>query len=109
MKNNKALNIFDFTQDALTEFLLEHGFSKFVSAQVFDWLYNKKVVDTDQWSNVSKKCKEFLKDNLELYLDDIFKVDKSENKELNRNEEGFLFDNISDDEMDNLFLFEGVR
>ena len=71
MKNNKPLNIFDFTQDGLTEFLGEHGFSKFVAAQIFDWLYNKKVIDTEQWSNVSKKCKEFLKENVEFYLPEV--------------------------------------
>lgn len=71
MENNKVLNIFDFTQVGLTEFLAEHGFSKFVAAQIFDWLYNKKVIDTEKWTNVSKKCKEFLSENVEFYLPEV--------------------------------------
>lgn len=71
MKNNKPLNIFDFTLDGLTEFLGEHGFSKFVAAQIFDWLYHKKIINTDEWSNVSKKCKDFLKENVEFYLPEV--------------------------------------
>ena len=71
MENNKLLNIFDFTQDGLTEYLGEHGFSKFVAAQIFDWLYSKKIIDIDQWSNVSKKCKQFLSENVEFYLPEV--------------------------------------
>lgn len=71
MKNNKPLNIFDFTQDDLVIYLQEHGFQKFVAGQIFDWLYNKKVIEMEQWTNVSKKCKEFLKENVEFVLPEV--------------------------------------
>lgn len=71
MKINKRPNIFDFTQESLTEFLSENGFSKFVAAQIFNWLYNKKIIDIEKWSNVSKNCKQFLKDNVEFYLPEV--------------------------------------
>lgn len=71
MKDNKILNIFDFTQDELTDYLKENGFSKFVASQIFDWLYNKKVVDMEAWTNVSKKCKQFLKENIEFILPEV--------------------------------------
>ena len=47
-----------------------------------------------------KQNLKLLKNNLELYLSDYSSVDKVQ--------EGFLFENISDDEMNNLFSFDGA-
>jgi 23S rRNA (adenine2503-C2)-methyltransferase len=52
-------------------FLVEHGFNKFSATQIFDWLYKKKIVDIEQWSNVSKKCREFIKENVDFYLPQV--------------------------------------
>ena len=65
---NKRLNIFDFTQDSLAAFLVDNGFSKFSASQVFDWLYKKKEVEPEEWSNVSKKCRAFLVENVDFDL-----------------------------------------
>jgi 23S rRNA (adenine2503-C2)-methyltransferase len=67
-QKTKETNIFDFTQESLEIFLVEQGFNKFSATQIFDWLYKKKIVDIEQWSNVSKKCREFLKENVDFYL-----------------------------------------
>ena len=62
-----------------------------------------------------KRSLRFLKENLELYLEDTFRVNKIENEKSSsekkepREDDGFLFDSISDDEMDNLFSFEGAN
>lgn len=60
--------IYDFTQDELTTLLAEHGYSSFVSGQIFDWLYSKKIVDPDLWLNVSKKLKAFLTEEFDFEL-----------------------------------------
>ncbi|MCT4641152.1 MAG: 23S rRNA (adenine(2503)-C(2))-methyltransferase RlmN [Bacteriovoracaceae bacterium] len=61
-------NIFDFTLDDLTVFMVEHGFSQFSAKQVFDWVYKKTNFNIDEWTNISKKCREFLKESIEFYL-----------------------------------------
>lgn len=45
-----------------------------------------------------------LKDNLELYLSDFC----NETEVNNEKRDGYLFNSITDDEMDNLFSFDGV-
>jgi len=64
MKNS----IFDFTYSTLEELLVANSFSAFSTKQVFDWVYKKKNLDIDSWSNVSKKLKEFLVENFQFEL-----------------------------------------
>ena len=61
-------NIFDYTQDDLSDYLVGEGFTKFNAAQIFDWVYKKTNFNIDEWTNISKKCREFLKENFEFYL-----------------------------------------
>lgn len=63
-----VLNIFDFTQESLADHLVKEGFTKFNAAQIFDWVYKKTVFDIDEWTNISKKCREYLKETFEFYL-----------------------------------------
>ena len=65
---DKRLNIFDFTQESLELFLVENGYSKFSASQIFDWMYKKKEVNPENWSNVSKKCRAFLVEAVDFYL-----------------------------------------
>ena len=65
---DKRLNIFNFTQESFEVFLVENGFNKFSASQIFDWLYKKKEVNPEMWSNVSKKCREFLIDAIDFDL-----------------------------------------
>lgn len=62
-----------------------------------------------------KKDLRYLKDDLENHLCELMSKDLYATNEINSNEivgekqsSGFLFDDISDDEMDNLFSFEGA-
>lgn len=66
--DKKIVNIFDFTHEGLADHLAAAGFNKFSASQVFDWLYKKMIVDIEQWSNVSKKCKEYIKENMDFTL-----------------------------------------
>ena len=66
-----AQNFFDFTHESLTQFLVDQGFSKFNSKQVFDWVYKKKEFNPENWSNISKKLRAF---SLEAFSFDLPQV-----------------------------------
>lgn len=53
-------SIYGLTIDQLTSWLVEHGQQKFRAAQVWDWLYKKRVTDFEEMKNVNKECRELL-------------------------------------------------
>lgn len=55
----------------LKEVLKENGHSPFVAKQLFDWVYKKKIVDMESWTNIGKKVKEFLSENFDFGLPEI--------------------------------------
>lgn len=59
-------SIYGLTFAQLTEFMLEHGEQKFRAAQVWDWLYKKRVTSFDAMNNVSKQCRELVADHFVL-------------------------------------------
>src|SRR5688500_11576122 len=61
-------SFFDLTFDELKGLLAEKGFSPFGATQIFDWVYKKWEFNPDNWTNVSKGSKEFLKENYDLEL-----------------------------------------
>ena len=71
MKATKRPNLFDFTQETLESHLVENGYSKFSATQIFDWIYKKKEINPDSWSNVSKKCKAFIIETMDLDLPEV--------------------------------------
>ncbi|GAB4410184.1 MAG: bifunctional tRNA (adenosine(37)-C2)-methyltransferase TrmG/ribosomal RNA large subunit methyltransferase RlmN [Bacteriovoracaceae bacterium] len=62
MKMPERESLFSFTLDELRQELVENGFAKFSADQIFNWLYKRWVIDMDQWSNVSAKIKNYLKE-----------------------------------------------
>ena len=54
---------FDLTMEELSSTLVEAGHNKFVASQLFDWIYKKMDLDPSNWTNISKKCLEYLKEN----------------------------------------------
>lgn len=62
---------FDLTLDDLIQALVAEGHSKFIATQVFDWVYKKKFLEMDRWSNVSKKTKSFLSERFDFTLPEI--------------------------------------
>jgi len=65
-------NLFGYTLEALTEELVSIGESKFRAKQLFSWIYQKKVFDFDQMSDISKSFREVLKRDYCLELPKIF-------------------------------------
>ena len=53
----------------LKQLAQELGLPAFTGKQIADWLYNKKVKDIDQMSNLSKAAREKLKENYQIGLD----------------------------------------
>ena len=64
-------SLYDFTREELADYLVERGQNKFAAKQIFDWIYKKHELDIDNWSNVSKKVREFLKENFTLALPEV--------------------------------------
>ena len=58
------MNIYDFTQTELENYLIENGFKKFNATQIIEWLYEKKVTNFDEMTNLSKNLITFLNENI---------------------------------------------
>lgn len=64
-------NLLDLSRGELKQLLVEAGFSGFSAQQIFDWLYKKYELNPENWSNVSKKVKEFIASNFKISLPEI--------------------------------------
>ena len=58
----EKIDILGMNLESLQEKFIEIGLKKFNASQVFDWLHNKLVFDFDEFSNISKKDREILKE-----------------------------------------------
>ncbi|WML44287.1 23S rRNA (adenine(2503)-C(2))-methyltransferase RlmN [Neobacillus sp. PS3-40] len=56
-------SIYGFTKDQLEEWLMENGHKKSRAAQVWDWLYRKRVTDFSEMTDVNQECIQLLKEN----------------------------------------------
>ncbi len=54
-------NIYGYTREKLEEYFLSIGEKKFKALQVFEWLYEKKNNEVDEWSNIRKEVREKIK------------------------------------------------
>ena len=59
-------NIYNYTKQDLENYFLEIGETKFRAAQVFDWLYIKRVKSFDLMTNVKKDLIKYLKENFSM-------------------------------------------
>ncbi|WP_019395627.1 23S rRNA (adenine(2503)-C(2))-methyltransferase RlmN [Priestia filamentosa] len=53
-------SIYGLTLDGLTSWLIENGQKKFRAAQIWDWLYKKRVTDFSEMKNLNKDCIDLL-------------------------------------------------
>lgn len=70
------------------------GLKKFNATQVFDWIHNKMVFNFDEFSNISKKDREFLKEHFYIAQLDFKTHQISDDKDT----EKFLFE-LSDNRL----------
>ncbi len=66
MANQK--NIYSLTLSELQEELANVGLPRFSAGQIYHWIYKKKILDQDLWSNVSKKVKNYLNEFFDFSL-----------------------------------------
>ncbi|HLE11542.1 23S rRNA (adenine(2503)-C(2))-methyltransferase [candidate division WOR-1 bacterium RIFOXYC2_FULL_41_25] len=69
--------LYSLTLSQLNEILMAHGFKKYVSEQVFKWLYRQCNFEITSWSNISLAAKNFLQENFSIALPQILRVDHS--------------------------------
>lgn len=56
-------SIYGLTLDQLTEWLVEQGQKKFRAAQIWDWLYKKRVTEFADMKNINKDCIQLLEEH----------------------------------------------
>lgn len=71
------MNIYDFTLEELENYLIENGFKKFNATQLIEWIYEKKVYDFQNMTNLSKKLIEFLSTNFVIEKPKVVQVETS--------------------------------
>ncbi|WP_342269052.1 23S rRNA (adenine(2503)-C(2))-methyltransferase RlmN [Spiroplasma endosymbiont of Aspidapion aeneum] len=74
------LNIFDFTNEMLKEYLIKNDFKPFAADQIFDWVYKKWELDFNNMLNLSKKLREHLSNNFEVQILSTLKSEVSIDK-----------------------------
>lgn len=69
-------NLISMSRENLEEYFLSINEKKFKALQVFEWLYDKKVFNIDEFSNIKKDIREKLKEDFET---SFIKIVKQEN------------------------------
>ncbi|MDW0117082.1 23S rRNA (adenine(2503)-C(2))-methyltransferase RlmN [Sporosarcina thermotolerans] len=59
-------SIYGLTLEQLTAFIVENGQKKFRAAQVWDWLYKKRVINFADMTNINKECLQLLDENFAI-------------------------------------------
>ncbi|MFI8574457.1 23S rRNA (adenine(2503)-C(2))-methyltransferase RlmN [Rossellomorea aquimaris] len=72
-------SIYGLTLDQLTTWLVDHGQKKFRAAQVWDWLYKKRVTNFADMKNLNADCVQLLDDH--FYLHTLTQEVKQESKD----------------------------
>ncbi len=62
-KGDKMQSLYDFNYEQIQQYALDQGWKKFRGHQIFQWLYRKRVQSIDEMSDISKECRDFLKEN----------------------------------------------
>ena len=89
-------SIFDLKLEDLTSYLEDNGYSKFVSKQIYDWIYKKRVFDFDKMSNIKLELREQLKKDFDISMLKLVRrqTSKETNKYLFELDDGNLIDSV---------------
>ena len=58
------MDIMNYTLEELESHLVDLGYKKFNARQLFEWMYKKKVTSFEEMTNISKKLRQYLSDEL---------------------------------------------
>ena len=64
-------NLLGVTKEELEQYFLDIGEKKFKATQIFEWLYQKRVFNIDEFSNIKKEIRERLKNDFNLHFIEI--------------------------------------
>ncbi|MBF0359579.1 MAG: 23S rRNA (adenine(2503)-C(2))-methyltransferase RlmN [Oligoflexia bacterium] len=64
-------NFYNLTYSEVTAYLLQNGHSKFVTTQLFNWIYKKNERNHTLWSNISKNLKSQLTNHFSFAIPEI--------------------------------------
>ncbi len=84
-------NIFKYSREDLEEYFESLGEKKFKALQVYEWLYEKREFNIDNFSNIKKEIREKLKND---FSTDMIKIVKKQEDDLTKK---YLFE-LSDGE-----------
>lgn len=71
--------IYDYTLEELEQWAVENGEPKFRAAQIYDWVYVKRVNDFSEMTNLSKALREKLDDQFQFVT--LSEITKFESKD----------------------------
>ena len=97
--NFYMMNIYNFTQEKLEEYLIENGFKKYNASQIIDFIYKKKIYDFNVMSNLSLKLREVCNSHFEV--NDLKLITKEESKLANK----YLFELSDGDKIECVVMF----
>lgn len=92
-------NIFDLTREELEEYFLGIGEKKFKALQVYEWLYEKREYNIDNFSNIKKEIRDRLKSD---FTTDFITIEKKEEDELTKK---YLFRLIDDNFIEAVVMY----
>ncbi len=89
-------SIFDLKLEDLTSYLEDNGYSKFVSKQIYDWIYKKRIFDFDKMSNIKLELREQLKKDFDISMLKLVRrqTSKETNKYLFELDDGNLIESV---------------
>lgn len=89
-------SIFDLKLEDLTSYLEDNGYSKFVSKQIYDWIYKKRVFYFDKMSNIKLELREQLKKDFDISMLKLVRrqTSKETNKYLFELDDGNLIESV---------------
>ena len=79
------MNLYQMTLEDLAKYFESIGEKKFKALQVYEWLYQKKKTDVDEFTNLKKELREKLKEDFSFKRPEIIK------REIDKDVQKFLF------------------
>lgn len=72
------MNIYGITKESLEEYFEFIGEKKFKATQVFEWLYQKREKNIENWTNIKKEVREKLKNDFSFEMPQIIKRERDD-------------------------------
>ena len=90
-------SFYNFTINGLKSYLTENGFKPYNADQLYKWVYEQKETNYHKMTNISRKLREFLEENLtieDLEIDSIYESSDGTIKYLFKLEDGSLIETV---------------